>query len=200
MFIGEKFCSHCGARSERTEAGDAAGAQRLCPRCQADMKPVTIGTNHLLECEKCQGIWADVASLEQITTEREKQAAVLGMPGSHPETVELEKNIRYLPCPICRQLMNRVNFAHCSYVIVDVCKMHGTWFDKDELRRSVEFIRAGGMEKARTRQLQEIEEQQRNLRNIQSSFGPPSEDQYRTTSTVGAAFDIVDFLTSLLRH
>ena len=197
MFVGEKFCSHCGAHADRTET--QPGEQRLCPRCQIDMKPVTIGTNHLLECEKCEGLWADAASLEQISTEREQQAAVLGMPGPHAETVELEKNIRYLPCPVCLKLMNRVNFARCSYVIVDVCKAHGTWFDKDELRRAVEFIRAGGMEKARTRQLQEIEDQQRNLRSAMSISGPLADEQHSNTGTISSAVDIADFLVSLWR-
>jgi Zn-finger nucleic acid-binding protein len=163
-----------------------------------DMKPVTIGANHLLECDKCEGLWADASSLEQISAEREQQAAVLGMPESHAETVDLEKNIRYLPCPVCQQLMNRVNFAHCSYVIVDVCKPHGTWFDKDELRRAVEFIRVGGMEKARTRQLEDIAEQQRNLSGTFS--GLPSDQEYRDAQTMGSAVSIVDFLFSLLRH
>ncbi|HWZ45454.1 MAG TPA: zf-TFIIB domain-containing protein [Candidatus Saccharimonadales bacterium] len=198
MFVGEKFCSHCGARAERTEV--QSGEQRLCPRCQSDMKPITIGANRLLECEKCEGLWADAASLEQITTEREQQAAVLGMPGAHAETAELEKHIRYLPCPVCQKLMNRVNFARCSYVIVDVCKAHGTWFDKDELRRAVEFIRAGGMEKARTRQLEEIEEQQRNLRGLQSVAGPFTDDDHHDTRTIGSAIDIADFLVSLWRR
>jgi Zn-finger nucleic acid-binding protein len=198
MFVGEKFCSHCGARPDRTEG--EPDASRLCPRCQVDMKAVTIGANHMLECAKCDGIWADAASLEQITAEREQQAAVLGMPGSHTETVELEKNVRYLPCPVCRKLMNRVNFAHYSYVIVDVCKAHGTWFDKDELRRAVEFIRAGGLEKARTRQLEEIAEEKRKLSGMLPASGLPLADEYRDAGTAGAAFNVVDFLVSLLRR
>jgi Zn-finger nucleic acid-binding protein len=78
-------------------------------------------------------------------------------------SVTLEANIRYVPCPLCRKLMNRVNFARCSHVVVDVCGQHGTWLDKDELRRIVEFIRGGGMERARTRELVELEEQRRRL-------------------------------------
>ena len=42
--------------------------------------------------------------------------------------------------------MNRVNFARCSGVIVDVCRGHGTWFDRDELSGIVQFIRGGGLE------------------------------------------------------
>jgi hypothetical protein len=46
-------------------------------------------------------------------------------------------------------------------IIVDVCSSHGTWFDKDELQRGVQFIRAGGLEKAHDRQLEELKEAQR---------------------------------------
>jgi hypothetical protein len=51
--------------------------------------------------------------------------------------------------------MNRLNFAHTSGVIVDVCTRHGTWFDADELRRVLEFITAGGLEAARARELRQ---------------------------------------------
>ncbi len=68
--------------------------------------------------------------------------------------------------------MNRVNFAHCSGVIVDVCKEHGTWFDADELRRIVEFIRAGGLVTTRAREKQQILDMQRKLR--QEQLGTPA--------------------------
>jgi Zn-finger nucleic acid-binding protein len=63
--------------------------------------------------------------------------------------------------------MNRVNFAHCSGVIVDVCKGHGTWFDQDELTEIVAFIRAGGLEASRAREKLQIEEERRRLRQEQ---------------------------------
>lgn len=70
--------------------------------------------------------------------------------------------------------MNRVNFASCSNVVVDVCKTHGTWFDQDELRRIVEFIRGGGLEKARSKQIEELERQKRELNAAQiASAGAP---------------------------
>ena len=53
--------------------------------------------------------------------------------------------------------MNRINFARCSGVIVDVCKGHGTWFDHDELREILEFIRGGGLELSRQKEKHEIE-------------------------------------------
>ena len=48
--------------------------------------------------------------------------------------------------------MNRVNFGKVSGVIVDVCKVHGTWFDPGELTRVVAFAAAGGLERTRARE------------------------------------------------
>jgi Zn-finger nucleic acid-binding protein len=48
-------------------------------------------------------------------------------------------------------------------VIVDVCREHGTWFDRDELRRIVEFIRDGGFDKARAREMEDLEAKRRQL-------------------------------------
>ncbi|HET6840884.1 MAG TPA: zf-TFIIB domain-containing protein [Candidatus Angelobacter sp.] len=199
MFVGAKFCSHCGARAARTEVADA---RQLCPRCQVEMKAVTIGSSSLQECMKCEGLWADVATLQQICAEREKQASVLGLPAPALEKPGIEKNIRYIPCPMCHQLMNRVNFAHCSNVIVDVCKAHGTWFDKDELRRTVEFIRSGGLEKARERQLSAMEEERKRLLSAQHAGIPldleaaSAAENHDVGSGVPRA---IDLLISLLR-
>jgi Zn-finger nucleic acid-binding protein len=161
MFVGAKFCSHCGARADREESDKQAG--RRCPRCRVKLEGVAVGASNLLECPKCEGIWADAATLEKICADREQQAAVLGMASSLPQDSGDLEAVRYIPCPVCNKLMNRVNFANCSHVIVDVCKGHGTWFDKDELRRIVEFIRAGGLEQARARQIAELQDQQRQL-------------------------------------
>ena len=162
MFAGEKFCSHCGAKAAPVET--AAGAKpELCPRCRVEMNAVVIGGANLRECPRCAGIWADADSLEKICEDQEKQTAVLGTaaPLATPDTVDLERNIRYIPCPVCGKLMNRVNFAHCSHVIVDVCSQHGTWFDRDELRRIVEFIRSGGLMKARAQEIADLERERR---------------------------------------
>jgi Zn-finger nucleic acid-binding protein len=113
------------------------------------------------ECEKCDGLWVEVAAFERICTYKEEQSAVLG--GASPvqphqvSTNAGPSRISYAPCPQCGNLMNRINFAHCSGVIVDVCKGHGTWFDRDELREIVEFIRGGGLELSRQKEKSQIE-------------------------------------------
>src|SRR5262245_31227461 len=78
MFVGSKFCSHCGARADRTEID--SGKRHSCPRCKAVMEAVMVGQLNFGECPKCHGIWADADTLEQLCADREKQAAVLGVP------------------------------------------------------------------------------------------------------------------------
>ncbi len=157
-----------------------------------------IGGSILRECPQCEGYWVDVDTLQQICAQQEKQAAVLGMPASPLEPVGLEKNIRYVPCPVCGKLMNRLNFAHCSHVILDVCKAHGTWFDKDELRQMVEFIRAGGMEKARASEITQIENERRRL-EFSRNMGVPMELEQSSDSNRGGQGGVLaDLLHSLL--
>ncbi len=132
------------------------------------MQSVVIGSTNVRECERCLGLWVDVPSFEKICADREQQAAVLGAASPAPGSSVTESHqIRYLPCPECDQLMNRINFARCSGVIVDICKGHGSWFDRDELSRIIEFIRAGGLEASREKEKAQIEEQRRQLREEQ---------------------------------
>ncbi len=180
IFQGAKFCPHCGAPVEREEIG---AAKEKCPRCGVEMKTVQLGKTTLLECPQCEGTWVDAASLERIQADSESQAAVLGNAQHLPDSdsAPLEEKIRYLPCPVCQKLMNRVNFAHCSHVVVDVCKAHGTWFDKDELRQIVEFIRGGGLEQAREREIAKLEQERRELsaaRASQLSSAPAFPDTF----------------------
>jgi Zn-finger nucleic acid-binding protein len=198
MFAGAKFCSHCGAKGNRSEApGDES---RLCPRCQIAMNSVTVGSTKMLECVQCEGIWVDVETLQQLSADREKQAFVSSSPSGLDQPLELEKTVRYVPCPVCHELMNRVQFAQCSHVIVDVCKEHGTWFDKNELQRAVQFIRAGGLEKARGQQIEQLKEEQRRLAAARlhgatfepgDTSPPPYTSGYNlASSAIGLLFDL----------
>ena len=117
------------------------------------------------ECGQCAGLWVEVGAFEKICADREQQAAVLGGASPAPaHALQAEQKIQYAPCPQCGQLMNRINFARCSGVIVDVCRGHGTWFDRDELSTIVQFIRGGGLEAAREKEKHEIEFQRQQLR------------------------------------
>jgi Zn-finger nucleic acid-binding protein len=50
----------------------------------------------------------------------------------------------YIPCPVCGTMMNPTNYARRSGVIVDICRLHGIWFDADELNKILEYFARGG--------------------------------------------------------
>jgi Zn-finger nucleic acid-binding protein len=153
MFRGTKFCPHCGSVATQWQAGDAAAP---CPVCDIPMLRGTLGQTVLHECEKCFGIWLDTVTFERICRDAEQQAAVLPAAGLGAASAAGLQPVRYRRCPACRELMHRVNFAQSSGVVVDVCREHGTWFDRAELQRIVEFIRSGGLDRARDRKKTEL--------------------------------------------
>lgn len=135
------------------------------------MDTVVIGDTRLRQCLKCDGLWVDVRSFEKICADHEQQSAVLGSASAmSPDAPGKPNKVRYVPCPECSQLMNRINFARCSGVVVDVCRTHGTWFDRDELSAIVEFIRGGGMNSARAKERVEIAAERERLGQEQMSF------------------------------
>ncbi len=170
MFTGSRHCPHCGALGQHAEV-KTEEKRRACPRCRVALGAAEVGALSFRECGRCGGVWVEAAAFERMCSDREQQAAVAGVKVA--KSVEANggagKVVRYVPCPECGQLMNRTNFARCSGVVVDVCKAHGTWFDRDELQRIVEFIRAGGMSAARAREIEQLAEERRRLRQEQLS-------------------------------
>ncbi len=154
LFLGTKFCPHCGEKAARSTV--TAAVPLHCPTCRIDLHTVAVGASEVQECPQCAGLWITVETFQEICADREKQAAVLG--GATPDPLATPHAtldpVRYRPCPVCQTLMNRANFSERSGVIIDVCRGHGTWFDREELRRIVEFIRAGGVEATRARDLE----------------------------------------------
>ena len=199
IFEGSKFCPHCGSRADR--AGVTAGQLLECPKCNKAMGAVQVGDTTLVECIKCHGLWVDNPTFEKICESREEQAAVLGHP-MHMQSQGTVKDlkVRYVRCPVCRDLMHRVNFAKCSGVVLDICKRHGTWFDRDELKHIIDFIRTGGMEKARKKEIAELEEARRRAAEARSS--EPIKGAMYTERGYGAdpdPLDLVSMAGGLLR-
>jgi Zn-finger nucleic acid-binding protein len=157
VFVGSKHCPHCG--SDVSVPADRDAQPLPCPRRCGTMRPVRFGGADMYACDTCNGLWVDTVTLQRLVAERLKPAPMLGTGISTPPVTRVRLDpVQYAPCPICKSLMNRVNFAHTSGVIVDVCTSHGTWFDPDELRRVLEFISAGGLEAARARELRQTPE------------------------------------------
>ena len=152
------FCVECGIKIAPI-AVVAEPSNYQCPRCACALSLRTINPIKIQECPACAGIWLDVDTFESICKQRETQvAAMQGLAGKHTRLkFELDENehVKYVPCPVCKNLMNRKNFATISGVIIDTCKSHGVWLDYRELNQIVRFIESGGLEKSRERAAQE---------------------------------------------
>ena len=120
-----------------------------CPECATplDVIECDIGAKIGIErCLKCYGmffnpgeililldsqtnpfVWLDPIQLKQIS-----------------EDFEQERNVTYRKCPICKERMSHVNFGGHSGVILDSCGTHGAWLGAGNLRRLMEWWRAGG--------------------------------------------------------
>lgn len=176
LFAGANYCSHCGTRAavrERERRGKPEGVG--CPSCRKLMSEARVGTLSLSECTACSGVWVSARSFEQLCADREAQTAVLhggALRGQTGADVVAETRVRYRPCPSCRKLMNRVKFASGANVVLDICREHGTFFDRDELHRVVTFIQGGGLERARAREREALKEEQARLRALQAVTRP----------------------------
>jgi Zn-finger nucleic acid-binding protein len=75
-------------------------------------------------------------------------AATLQRWGTRPKP---RANPGYAKCPQCATLMNRTQFARGAKIIIDLCLLHGVWFDQGELTAMIEFVRKGGLVAAKQR-------------------------------------------------
>jgi Zn-finger nucleic acid-binding protein len=163
---------------------DGSTSARTCPCCTGSHALVArlVGDVLLDECSACHGVWLDAAAVDRIVRERQKSSlstlrqmtppspdlggegprflGVQPQPAAAATSAQPQRRM-YIACPDCNQMMNRVNFARQSGIILDVCRAHGTWFDKSELERVVEFVMKGGVEASQRREVEELREQAR---------------------------------------
>jgi len=159
--IHARHCSRCGAAIQRAEATATA---LTCPGCGRPLLATAVGGVSLDQCRACGGVWVGQHNFEQIAADKAERGEVLGaLPGEGPKVAVQLGAVHYRPCPQCARLMNRTNYGHISGVVLDVCKDHGLWFDKDKLREVLEFIEGGGLEKSHARQVLEEDERRRQV-------------------------------------
>jgi Zn-finger nucleic acid-binding protein len=147
MFVGSQFCPHCGAKAAMVE--DTSAATLPCPGCNGEMRGALVGTTPMHLCESCGSSWLARDVFESLCADREQQGRVsstFGAPVAAPKTRSSSGAVRYVSCPACHKILNRVNFGRSSGIVVDVCKPHGIWFERDELRAVLAFVAQGGLQ------------------------------------------------------
>lgn len=115
------------------------GLGPLCPRCTRLLQAAH-GPD--LDCAACGGSFVDHGDL----TARIDDARPAPDAPRHARHVPRESDVHYARCPTCAQPMARMNFGTRSGIVLDVCRTHGTWFDRGELDAVLDFVREGGIE------------------------------------------------------
>jgi len=142
-----RYCPFCGAQAEKP----ATMKDLLCPHCDIVMEKVMEIESIIDFCPNCEGIFCENDELEEITRERD----VYKMDDIPRKFLRknLPEAVKYIKCPVCQKVMNRVNFKGISNVIIDVCYDHGVWLDSGELEEIRAFIANGGIDKAQNRDI-----------------------------------------------
>jgi uncharacterized protein len=101
-----------------------------CPKCHADLHPVTFEGVEVDFCSSCKGIWCD----------QDELAFMAELPADIPEAAELEKEAHptQYPCPRCEGhfLLEEMRFAKTDPLLIDRCpQCKGIWLDNGEFRK-----------------------------------------------------------------
>ena len=141
-------CRGCGLELGLSPVPADAGQD--CPDCKLPLRAFEAGAGRLLACEGCGGQMVTHGLLRALVQQREALGraalSVVGVPRGNP----LQDRVRYRPCPGCGSFMNRKNFGGTSGIVVDVCSIHGTFFEAGELPRVLAFVQRGGLAKAQS--------------------------------------------------
>ncbi|MEW6071426.1 MAG: zinc ribbon domain-containing protein [Planctomycetota bacterium] len=142
-----RHCRSCGAEVA-PQAPVAIPAGGACPRCGGGLGWRDLGRTSVVDCERCGGLWLSPGAFEDACRRAAGEARFLAAPPpDSPARAPGGEEVRYIPCLVCGELMNRRQFRHRgapSTVILDHCREHGVWLDQDELARILAFVGAGG--------------------------------------------------------
>jgi Zn-finger nucleic acid-binding protein len=159
MFAGTRHCPHCGAAGAAVRVG--AEQKRACPHGHGALVEVEIANDRAEECPRCGGLWMPVATFDRLCSDAEAQTAAAGL--ALPPPVPADPHVRYLKCPECGTLMSRTMYVKHSGVITSICRAHGIWLERDQVREIIEFIRSGGLARAKMIEAEELDSKRRAL-------------------------------------
>ena len=150
------ICSFCGTRNEvdlrslSVSTDSPPHAPRTCPECGTAMASVNVGNRKrffIEQCARCHGLFFDLNELQALLDDAVAPTYEINLPllfTLQKESPVPRRKVTYVPCPVCGNIMNRVNFGRRSGVVVDHCRNHGMWLEGGELHRLMEWKKAGG--------------------------------------------------------
>ncbi len=202
-------CNYCSTRSDVDLHAklpykvEKLATHRICPNCEKVLQTIRLKTAEPLfieRCHTCFGLFFDKGEIELIL--QSSVSNVFDINLAHIDNINKDRyrkpqKIRYLKCPECRRLMNRVNFGQRSGVVVDRCIIHGLWLDSGELTHLLEWKKAGGqlLHQQHTADLElQKQRQQAVLPNMPKDYSANSKDGFSGVMEV----DFLETLVSVL--
>jgi Zn-finger nucleic acid-binding protein len=183
-------CDYCGSRNDTDLRGvhyyttHEIESARICPRCDIGLRTIDLkldGRFLIERCDECLGLFFDPGELEALL--EATVANVFTINRSQLDNINTtmrpgDYGVSYVKCPVCTNIMNRVNFGTKSGVIVDRCKDHGVWLDGGELRHLFEWMKAGGklLDQERQEQRRKAEAEQERERRDKIARAPGGAD------------------------
>ncbi|MDA8017804.1 MAG: zf-TFIIB domain-containing protein [Thermoanaerobaculia bacterium] len=222
-----RICRFCGALNDvdlrQVRRDSLHVGERSCPRCRERLRVLRLSLGDkpgdgldVDRCDECHGIFFDPGELDLILDQAESRHQEVDhirlgvLVEEETETKDFQQ-VAYVPCPDCGKLMNRRNFGARSGVVVDQCRDHGVWLDGGELRRLVEWARAGGRSHHAKVEAERKAMQERAERNKKASE-PTASGTYRPEEwghghgrglggpdVFSAGFDLFDLLGAVAR-
>jgi len=172
-------------------------SRRQCPDCEVQLQTVRVDTGAGLfaieRCERCYGLFFDVGEVQAFLEASVLPAFSVNLreiATINEERASFNRPIRYIKCPECGVLMNRVNYGSMSGVVVDQCKEHGMWLDNGELVHLMEWKKTGGQILAQKQRVAQQEE-----RDYHRPIPSYPETGYPETSAAG---DLVSVACTVL--
>ena len=185
-------CRYCGTRNDMDfgasnrfgVSGEASGRQ--CPYCRIPLQtihPTPDNAFAIERCETCFGLFFDPGEIQAFLQASVAPAFEINfkeIANINNERGNKDRKVRYIKCPECGKIMNRVNFGFRSGVVMDQCRQHGVWLDNGELIHLMEWKNAGGQLLDEQKKTERLKEEQRKARALAA----------KSTGTGSFSFDI----------
>ncbi|QPK63813.1 zf-TFIIB domain-containing protein [Methylomonas sp. LL1] len=168
-----QHCSYCGVRNDVDIHGKhdyrivERESPRICPECNAILQSIELDIEPPLQIERCgtcYGLFFDPGEVEALLESSVMPVFSVNLEllgNINQDRYRRDKTVKYLKCPVCGTLMNRVVFGHRSGVVIDQCISHGVWLDGGEISHLLEWKKAGGQILDRKKQAERRQKQRR---------------------------------------
>jgi len=115
-------------------------ADPACPACRIDMEPSFYEEAMIWACPKCRGTFMPKDQLHAITANeaapRSDLDRLAALDAASTKLPLLDHIRGAIPCPWCREPMERSVFDGDSGIGIDECTTCGVWLDPGELARA----------------------------------------------------------------